>query len=149
MRISDWSSDVCSSDLLKGTDDMLPYNAANDTLGGNFLSRINMDLREAKGWSYGASGRFQTLEHAAPYIINAPVQADKTGPAIEALRTDLKSFLTDQGITRTEFDRTVTGTIRERSEEHTSELQSHMRNSYAVLCLKTKKKQNKHQNTLI
>src|SRR3546814_15834226 len=72
-----------------------------------------MDGREAKGWSYGASGRFQTLQHAAPYIINAPVQADKTGPAIEALRTDLKSFLTDQGITRTEFDRTVTGTIRE------------------------------------
>src|SRR3546814_10843722 len=115
MRISDWISDVCSSDLLKGTDDMLPYNAANDTLGGNFLSRINMDLREAKGWSYGASGRFQTLEHAAPYIINAPVQADKTGPAIEALRTDLK-----------------------RSEEHTSELQSLMRISYAVFCLKKK-----------
>src|SRR3546814_13519776 len=90
---------------------MLPYNAANDTLGGNFLSRINMDLREAKGWSYGASGRFQTLEHAAPYIINAPVQADKTGPAIEALRTELKSFLTDQGITRTDFDSTVTGTL--------------------------------------
>ncbi|RIA43981.1 putative Zn-dependent peptidase [Hephaestia caeni] len=98
---------------LKGTDDMLAYNAANDTLGGNFLSRINMDLREAKGWSYGASGRFQTLEYAAPYIINAPVQADKTGPAITALRHDLKSFLTDQGITQTEFDRTVTGTIRE------------------------------------
>src|SRR3546814_3168817 len=98
---------------LKGTCDMLPDYAANETLGGDFLSRINMDLREAKGWSYGASGRFQTLEHAAPYIINAPVQADKTGPAIEALRTDLKSFLTDQGITRTEFDRTVTGTIRE------------------------------------
>src|SRR3546814_19738660 len=72
-----------------------------------------MDLREAKGWSYGASGRIQTLEHAAADIINAPVQADKTGPAIEARRTDLKSFLTDQGITRTEFDRTVTGTIRE------------------------------------
>src|SRR3546814_6615018 len=72
-----------------------------------------MDLREAKGWSYGASGRFQTLEHAEPYIINATVQADKTGPAIEALRSDLKSYLTDQGITRTEFDRTVTGTISE------------------------------------
>src|SRR3546814_8416433 len=72
-----------------------------------------MDGREAKGWSYGASGRFQTLQHAAPYIINSPFQANKTGPAIEALRTDLKSFLTDQGITRTEFDRTVTGTIRE------------------------------------
>ncbi|MCM8730984.1 M16 family metallopeptidase [Hephaestia sp. GCM10023244] len=98
---------------LKGTDDMLAYNAANDTLGGNFLSRINMDLREAKGWSYGASGTFQTLEHAAPYIINAPVQADKTGPAIAALQTELKGFLTDRGVTQAEFDRTVTGTIRE------------------------------------
>src|SRR3546814_20581106 len=68
---------------LKGTDDMLPYNAANDTLGGNFLSRINMDLREAKGWSYCASGRFQPLEPAATSIIHAPVQADQTGPAIE------------------------------------------------------------------
>ncbi|MGH6705613.1 MAG: M16 family metallopeptidase, partial [Sphingomicrobium sp.] len=33
--------------------------AANDVLGGNFLSRINMDLREAKGWSYGVRGSAQ------------------------------------------------------------------------------------------
>ncbi len=98
---------------LVGTDDMLAYNAANDTLGGNFLSRINMDLREAKSWSYGAGGGFDELEHAAPYIINAPVQADKTGPAIASLRQDLTSFLTTDGITKAEFDRTVTGTIRQ------------------------------------
>src|SRR3546814_8075961 len=59
---------------LKGTDDMLPYNAANDTLSAHFLSRINMDLREATGVSSGASGRFQTLEHAPPYILHATVQ---------------------------------------------------------------------------
>jgi zinc protease len=98
---------------LEGTDDMLVYSAANDTLGGNFLSRINMDLREAKGWSYGAGGYFDSLEHAAPYIISAPVQADQTGPAIASLRKDLTSFLTTDGITEAEFDRTVTGTIRQ------------------------------------
>ncbi|MBN9990891.1 hypothetical protein JND45_16275, partial [Listeria monocytogenes] len=38
---------------LVGTDDLLPVITANDTLGGDFLSRVNMDLREARHWSYG------------------------------------------------------------------------------------------------
>ena len=33
--------------------EIAPISSANDVLGGNFLSRINMDLRETKGWSYG------------------------------------------------------------------------------------------------
>ena len=37
----------------KGTDDLVTLRAANEVLGGGFLSRINMDLRETKGWSYG------------------------------------------------------------------------------------------------
>ncbi len=37
--------------------DVIPLASANDILGGNFLSRLNMDLRETKGWSYGVSGR--------------------------------------------------------------------------------------------
>ena len=39
---------------VRGTDDLLTLTAANEVLGGNFLSRINMDLRETKGWSYGS-----------------------------------------------------------------------------------------------
>jgi len=35
----------------KGTDDLVDLNAANETFGGSFLSRINMNLREPKGWS--------------------------------------------------------------------------------------------------
>jgi predicted Zn-dependent peptidase len=97
---------------LKGTDDFVPLLAANDTLGGGFLSRINMDLREDKHWSYGASGGFQRAEFAAPYVIQAPVQADKTGASIAAVRTDVQDFLTTKGITPLEFDRTITGTIR-------------------------------------
>ncbi|MFN3434861.1 MAG: insulinase family protein, partial [Sphingomonas sp.] len=37
---------------LTGTDDLLVLNTVNDALGGSFLSRINMDLREEKHWSY-------------------------------------------------------------------------------------------------
>ncbi|MFX6751311.1 insulinase family protein, partial [Acinetobacter baumannii] len=36
----------------RGTDDLIPLKAANEVLGNNFLSRINSNLREAKGWSY-------------------------------------------------------------------------------------------------
>ena len=36
--------------------DIVPFDTANDVLGGTFLSRLNMDLRESKGWSYGVNG---------------------------------------------------------------------------------------------
>ena len=98
---------------LKGTDDLLPYSTANVVLGGDFLSRINMDLRETRHWSYGSSGRFVGLEHAAPYQILAPVQGDKTGAAIASLQEDVRHFLTDQGITQDEFDRTIAGATRQ------------------------------------
>jgi len=98
---------------LTGTDDLLPYSTANVVLGGDFLSRINMDLREARHWSYGSNGRFVALEHAAPYQIFAPVQGDKTGAAIASLQDDVKHFLTDKGITQAEFDRTIAGATRQ------------------------------------
>ncbi len=59
---------------LKGTDDLLALNTVNDALGGSFLSRINMDLREKRGWSYGARGGFSQAEYATPYLVSAPVQ---------------------------------------------------------------------------
>ena len=98
---------------LKGTQDLLPINTANDALGGSFLSRVNMDLREARHWSYGVNGRFNTAEYAAPYLITAPVQANQTGPSIAALRQDLNGFVTTQPMTQVEFDRAITGAVRE------------------------------------
>ena len=98
---------------LKGTDDLLAFNTANDALGGSFLSRINMDLRENRHWSYGAGGGLQTAANAAPYVISAPVQANQTGPSLASLREDVKAFLGPQPLTSVEFDRAVTGAIRE------------------------------------
>ena len=97
---------------LVGTDDFLPVIAANDSLGGDFTARINMDLREAKHWSYGVSGNFRRAQYQSPYIIGAPVQADKTGESIKALQADVKAFLTTEGITKAEFDSTISDSVR-------------------------------------
>ncbi len=93
--------------------DTLAATTANTVLGSGFLSRINMDLREAKHWSYGARGGFQLMQNAVPYVINAPVQADKTGPAIASLREQIDGFLGKNGVTPVEFRRTIDGETRQ------------------------------------
>ena len=100
---------------LNGSDELLPVLTANDALGGGFLSRINMDLREGKHWSYGVSGGFQRSENAAPYIISAPVQSDKTGASIAALQNDITEFVTTKPMTKFEFDRAIAGATRSLS----------------------------------
>ena len=97
---------------LSGTDDLLTLNAANVTLGSDFLSRINSDLRETKGWSYGVRGNVNALEHRVPYIVNAPVQADRTGESIAALIAQYDRFLQADGVTPQELERTINGNTR-------------------------------------
>ena len=97
---------------LSGTDDLLTLNAANSVLGTDFLSRINADLRETKGWSYGVRGMVSTLQHRAPYIINAPVQANRTGESIAALIAQYERFLGPDGVTAEELERTINGDTR-------------------------------------
>jgi len=95
-----------------GTDDLLTLTTANAVLGTDFLSRINADLRETKGWSYGVRGVVSTLEHRTPYLISAPVQANRTGESIAALLEQYKSFLGDKGVTPAELTRTINGNTR-------------------------------------
>jgi zinc protease len=97
---------------VSGTDDLLALNAANVTLGGDFLSRINSDLRETKGWSYGVRGGVNTLEHRVPYIVNAPVQANRTGDSIAALIAQYDRFLETDGVQPNELERTINGNTR-------------------------------------
>ena len=100
---------------LKGTDDMLPVEVGNDALGGSFLGRINMDLRETKHWSYGAFGGFRRNEMAAPYSVQAPVQANQTGPSIAAMRQDIVGYVGAQPMTQAEFERAINGATRSLS----------------------------------
>ncbi len=98
---------------LKGTDDLDTLIASNENLGSNFLSRMNMDLRETKGWSYGVRGGVSRPAGSVNYSISAPVQADKTGDSIAALMSNMKEFVGSKGTTENEFQRTVDGSIRE------------------------------------
>jgi predicted Zn-dependent peptidase len=93
--------------------DIIPFDAANDALGGDFLSRLNMDLREDKGWSYGVNGAEQLMLHAVPYIVSAPVQADRTGDSLVELNRQIGEFLTTKGITQDELARVVTKNINQ------------------------------------
>ena len=97
---------------LSGTDDLLTLNAANTILGTDFLSRINADLRETRGWSYGVRGGINALEHRVPYIVNAPVQANRTGESVAALIAQYERFLGPDGVTPDERDKTVNGNTR-------------------------------------
>ncbi len=98
---------------LKGRDDLVALLAANDVLGGDFLSRLNLDLRETKGWAYGVNASPRRLLESVPYLVTAPVQADKTGAAIVALLGDMTEFLSKRGVSPAELERTVNGSIRE------------------------------------
>jgi predicted Zn-dependent peptidase len=97
---------------LTGRDDLLPQEVGNDALGGSFLGRLNMDLREDKHWSYGVQGNYSRYAQAAPYVVSAPVQADKTGDAVKALRTDMTDYLTTKPMTQAEFDRAINSGTR-------------------------------------
>src|SRR3546814_8127280 len=131
MRISDWSSDVCSSDLPGGGDDRgavlvvmehrnvhpLPQRLLDDEAFGA-LDVLKVDPAEAR------LHQFDRVDEAI----------DILGLEFEVDRVDIGEALEQH---RLAFHHRLGG---ERSEEHTSELQSLMRNSYAVFCLKKKKK---------
>jgi len=98
---------------ISGSDDTLTLNAANEVLGASFLSRINTEIRERRGWSYGLSGVVQLREQRVPYVVNAPVQADRTGDSIRVLMEQINGFNSANGVTESEHVRTINGNIRQ------------------------------------
>ncbi|WP_240623778.1 M16 family metallopeptidase [Tsuneonella suprasediminis] len=98
----------------KGSDDLIVLESANEVFGGSFLSRINMNLRETKGWSYGVRSSIVEPDDRTTFTIYAPVQADKTGESIVELRKDLDAYTTGgKGVTQEELVRLVNGNVRE------------------------------------
>src|SRR3546814_5318975 len=131
MRISDWSSDVCSSDLKKALGfHFVAIDEVIDQFGRvilaaqrNLLHRVRHDLHKRRRWQPvegvldGAAVVPFTFRQFGFNLIECPDLREARGSTV---------FI---DIAQNIF----------RSEEHTSELQSLMRISYAVFCLKTKK----------
>jgi zinc protease len=61
--------------------DFLPLNVLNMLLGGKFTSRINLNLRERHGYTYGASSRFTGRQGPGPFIVDAGVATESVGAA--------------------------------------------------------------------
>src|SRR3546814_6976172 len=125
MRISDWSSDVCSSDL-PGVQRRRHFPGGSDVEAVHLRPQVLHDRRHGigfhrivqlhLGWQAAAQQR-DALIQQAPFVGEKRRLADTVRQPGQALSADL-----------------------ERSEAHTSELQSLMRISYAVFCLNKKKK---------
>jgi zinc protease len=84
-------------------DDRLELNTANAVIGGTFTSRLNMNLREQKHWSYGARSSLPEALGQRPWLLSAPVQADKTIEAIAEIRRELSAFVGPQPATAEEI----------------------------------------------
>ncbi|HTD04000.1 pitrilysin family protein [Undibacterium sp.] len=65
--------------------DAVPLQIVNNVFGGSFSSRINMNLREDKHWSYGVSAQILSAVGQRPYLSRSPVQTDKTKEALQEL----------------------------------------------------------------
>lgn len=78
----------------------------NHILGGSFTSRINMNLREDKHWSYGSGSSFMAARGPRPFSVQASVQTDKTKEAMQEIRKELTQILETQPPTPEELSKT-------------------------------------------
>jgi predicted Zn-dependent peptidase len=73
----------------RSTPDYFPLQVMNTILGGSFSSRLNMNLREQHGYTYGASSQFDYRLSAGPFAAAAGVQTDKTADALKEFFNEL------------------------------------------------------------
>ena len=83
--------------------DAIALELVNDIFGGNFSSRINMNLREDKHWSYGVRSLLPAARGQRPYISISPVQTDKTKESMVELVKEYKEFVSKKPITPEEL----------------------------------------------
>src|SRR3546814_2928785 len=128
MRISDWSSDVCSSDLLGHGFQQPRLAVALRRMGVGAVDKADPPV----------SQRQDRLAHFArriPVVDNEAQAASQLKPRIDPREGQVPAFQYIENPVRVAQGRDEDDAVERRSEEHTSELQSLMRNSYAVFCL--------------
>lgn len=79
--------------VARSTPDFFPIQVMNTILGGSFASRLNMNLREKHGYTYGASSNFDMRATAGPFTAAAGVQTDKTSESLKEFFNELNGIL--------------------------------------------------------
>src|SRR3546814_2051304 len=139
MRISDWSSDVCSSDLQQRADLVGLHQVCR--FAGQLLGTDGLGIVSHQRIDNGGAQIDRGVVQCAPQVAIGE-HPEQTIGVIDH-RAQAKPLLAhfDQGMTQGSARRDARYVVAAmRSEEHTSELQSLMRISYAVFCLKKKTK---------
>lgn len=108
-----------------GSDSYQADQMANDILGSEFTSRVNMNLREDKGWAYGAFTLTTEARGQRMWWVYAPVQTDKTTDSMEELMREFAGYLGDNPASEAELARIV--------RNRTSSLPGQFETSGAVL----------------
>ncbi len=85
--------------------DAAAVTRVNTALGGSFTSRLNQDLREEHGWSYGAHSRFTFSKGQGMFAAQAAVHTEHTGDALKAMLADIDA-LAREGLTDEEVEKT-------------------------------------------
>jgi zinc protease len=80
----------------KKNPDEFAFTMFNDAFGGAFGSRVNMNLREDKHWSYGAGSQAMDARGQRMWVIFAPVQTDKTRESVVEVIKELKAVVDDK-----------------------------------------------------
>jgi zinc protease len=80
--------------VARSSEDYFPINVMNALLGGIFNSRINLNLREKHGYTYGARSTFAFRRGAGPFVVSAPVRNEVTRESVEEVLAELRRIRT-------------------------------------------------------
>ncbi|MEO5936817.1 MAG: insulinase family protein, partial [Terriglobales bacterium] len=84
---------IGSPGIARSNPDYVPLDVINTTLGGLFSSRINMNLREKNGYSYGAGSRFIARRGEGPFFVGTGVRTDVTAPAVKEIFAEIERMV--------------------------------------------------------
>lgn len=88
----------------RSTPDYHALVALNMVLGGQFVSRINLNLRERKGYTYGARTAFDFRRGPGPFVLHASVQSESTADAVREVFAELTAIRNDRPVTTAELE---------------------------------------------
>jgi zinc protease len=80
--------------VARSTEDYFPLTVMNALLGGVFNSRINLNLREKHGYTYGARSGFAFRRQAGPFVVSAPVRNEVTLESVTEVLNELRRIRT-------------------------------------------------------
>ncbi len=96
--------------LARSTPDYFPVMVMNRMLGGQFTSRINLNLRERHGYTYGATSSFRFLKGIGPFVAGGGIVTEKTDSAIVECLHEI-DLMRDKGMTADELAYSKKGAI--------------------------------------